>query len=64
MKVLCKHCLNSCKKIGIVICNIYSPINLESLNLERRKLIKSGGNKKRIIEIDKYLDYINYGYEK
>ena len=39
MKVLCKHCQNTCKKIGVVTCNSYNAIanKPEQLKEEIRK---------------------------
>ena len=39
MKVLCKHCQNTCKKIGVVNCDSYNAIanRPEQLKTEIRK---------------------------
>lgn len=61
MKVICKHCLNSCKKFGKIDCEDYNNPSIEELDIERKKLIVSDDNPKRLQELKNKLDYFNYG---
>lgn len=61
MKVLCKHCLNPCKKFGKVDCDDYNHPTLEDLEKEYRKLIQTDPEKAK--EIKKKIDFIWFGIE-
>lgn len=63
MIVLCKHCQNPCKKFGKVDCDDYNNLSIEDLENERKKLLVSGENPLRLKELQKELDYFNYGIE-
>jgi len=61
MKVLCKHCLNPCKKFGKIDCEDYFKPSVDDLDKERKKLLVSGENPLRLLELQKQIDYFNYG---
>ncbi len=61
MKVLCKHCLNPCKKFGKIECADYNHPTIEDLDKERKALLVSKENPERLLELQKHLDYFNYG---
>ena len=64
MKVLCKHCLNSCKKAGKIDCEKYKPkANIEELRIEREKLLVSKSNPEKLEEIIKQINYFDYGFK-
>jgi len=59
MKVLCKHCLNTCKKFGKIDCADYRKETIEDLEKEYRRLMQIDKEKAR--EIKKKIDYIHWG---
>lgn len=60
MLVLCKFCLNSCKKQGKVDCDIYKTETPEDWQKELKTLL-DGSNPQRSNELRKKLDYFYYG---
>jgi len=58
MKVICKHCINSCKKFGRVDCDKYTSIARAEV-LRKEKATCS--NPDRIKELDKILNEFDYG---
>lgn len=60
MLVICKHCLNPCKKFGKVDCNDYKTDNLDDWQKELKSLL-DGSNHERFKELQKKIDYFNYG---
>ena len=61
MKVLCKHCLNPCKKFGKVDCEDYKTDNPDDWQKEYNALLLSGNPKAK--ELKKKIDYFEYGIE-
>lgn len=61
MKVLCKHCLNPCKKIGRVECSDYTVYSIDELTKELNKLKVSGDNPIKQKELQTKLDYFHFG---
>jgi len=61
LRVLCKHCLNLCKKFGKIDCEDYNHPTIEDLEKEYRKLMQNDPEKAK--EIKKKIDYIWFGIE-
>jgi len=61
MKVLCKHCENICKKFGRIECDDYKKTSIDDLEKQRKQLLVSGQNPILLKEIQKKLDYFNWG---
>lgn len=61
MKVLCKFCENLCKKIGRVECADYKKTTIEQLQKELNSLKVSKENPTRQKELEKKIDYFNWG---
>ena len=59
MLVICKHCLNSCKKFGKVDCNDYKTDNPDDWQKEYRKAIQT--NPEKAAELKKKIDFFEYG---
>lgn len=57
MKVLCKHCLNSCKKIGRIECDKYEKLDMKKLREEKSKCT----DPVRLKELTRILDAMDYG---
>jgi hypothetical protein len=52
MKVLCRHCENSCKRIGLVECAKFTSFNYEDAKKEIRRLRLSKENNNRLEELE------------
>jgi len=61
MKVLCKHCENICKKFGRIECDDYKKTSIDDLENQRKQLLVSGQNPVLLKEIQRKLDYFNWG---
>lgn len=60
MLVICKHCLNPCKKFGKVDCEDYKTDNPDDWQKELKSLL-DGSNPERFKELQKKIDYFNWG---
>lgn len=61
MLVICKHCINTCKKFGKVDCDDYNHPTIEDLEKEYRQLMQTDPAKAK--EIKKKIDFIWFGIE-
>ena len=61
MKVLCKHCLNTCKKFGRIDCEDYKSFSIEEIQKEYRIALQNNPEKAK--ELKKIVDYFEWGIE-
>jgi hypothetical protein len=61
MKCYCKFCQNTCKKIGHIDCDKYTPFSYEDAKKEMRALNVSKSNPERLEYLRKRIANINGG---
>ena len=64
-KVLCRHCSLSCKKIGLIECNKYTPIANKFENMkEEIRLAYANNDQNKANALQKELYQFYYGNDK